>query len=180
MWKKFLLLSFSLLLLLAANLNFVWKVSVNDTSLPGFYSSKDIKNCQKLSAEAAEEISAGRASPAIIRKQLRLSFSPPRADKRLLNNCLLLYSGGVQLADGVFVNGRLLGTVDDGNKLSQMLRSYIKNQMPNSAVFGSISGKLQIRPVFSRENHLSDYEDMILLVSGMAPVFYVDSSGHIV
>jgi hypothetical protein len=51
--------------------------------------------------------------------------------------------------------------------------------MPNAAVFGNISGELRICPVYSRSGHETNYEDMILLISGMAPVIYVDDSGKL-
>ncbi len=179
MWKKFSVLLFALLLFLAANLNVGWKISVNDTLLPGCYSSRQIKESTKIAHIAAEEISRFHSSAPELRKSLRLSFRPASADSRVLNDYMLLYSGGIELADGVFVNGVQLGTVESGTVLSEKLRDYIRNQMPNVAVFGSISGKMLIRPVFSTVDHYTNYDDMILLVSGMAPVFYVDKNGHI-
>ena len=178
-WKKFAVLLISFLFFLSVHLNVSWKLCVNDVNLPGRYSSGQIKECSRISALAAEEISPEAEKMPILRKRLYLSFKPQQADSRLLNDYLLLYSSGVELKEGVYVNGSLLGTVESGSVLCESLRSYIENQMPHAAVFGSISGKLQLRPVFTSPGHCTNYDDMVLLISGMAPVFYVDKDGHL-
>ena len=179
MWKKITLFLCALLLVLSANLNICWKVSVGNMLLPGFYSSSQLRKSSRLASAAAEEISSGESTVPECAKKLHLSFHPPCGDCRTLSGALLENSSGVALSDGVFVNGTALGTVQDGSVLYDELRSYIRNQMPNAAVFGSISGRMQIRPVYSRPGHETGYNDMVLLVSGMAPVFYVDKNGKL-
>ncbi|MBR1456937.1 MAG: hypothetical protein IJ594_07235, partial [Oscillospiraceae bacterium] len=100
-------------------------------------------------------------------------------DAAALTDALLRACPGLTLADGVFVNGVRLGTVEDGAVLRERLRASILGQMPNAAVSGNISGELQIRPVYSRAGHETNYDDMVLLISGMAPVIYLDADGRL-
>ena len=97
-----------------------------------------------------------------------------------MTDALILAYPGIVLADGVFVNGVRLGTVESGAVLRERLRASILGQMPNAAVFGNISGDLRIRPIYSRAGHETNYDDMVLLISGMAPVIYVDQNGKLV
>ena len=86
---------------------------------------------------------------------------------------------GVELADVVYVNGTRLGIVEDGERLLEKLGTFIGSQQPHAAVSGSISGKLEIIRHYSRSNRVTKDEDMILLITGMAPVFYVDANGKL-
>jgi hypothetical protein len=61
-----------------------------------------------------------------------------------------------------------------------MLRESIRGQMPEAAVFGNISGQLSLRRVYTRLGRSSGYEEMIRLVTGAAPVIYVDQKGKLV
>ena len=65
-------------------------------------------------------------------------------------------------------------------ELYNKLRSFIRNQMPTTAVSGTISGKLSIQRLYSRQGQETNYRDMVLLVSGMAPVIYLDENGKLV
>ena len=69
--------------------------------------------------------------------------------------------------------------MEDGELLKEKLKSYIKNQMPNRAVFGSISGELDIQGIYTRIGKKTNDEDMLLLISGMAPVIYLDAQGRV-
>ena len=77
------------------------------------------------------------------------------------------------------MNGVFLGTVADGQLLREKTRDFISSQMPNAAVFGAISGELEIKTVYTRKNHHTNYDDMLLLISGMAPVIYTDEYGRL-
>ena len=121
----------------------------------------------------------GQVSAPEFQRRLHLSLFAPDGDPTVLTDALVLAYPGVTLSNGVFVNGVNLGTVSDSKLLYEELRRFIENQMPNAAVFGNISGQLQIRPVYSRIGHETPYEDMVLLISGMAPVVYLDSEGRL-
>ena len=102
-----------------------------------------------------------------------------RGDAALLTDSLLRAVKGVTVSDEVIVNGIRIGTVADGDYLQAALESYIQNQMPLAAVTGNISGKLELRRVYTRAGEDTPYRDMILLITGMAPVVYVDADGKL-
>ena len=179
MWKKIALAAFSLLLMLSVNLHPGCRLSINGTELPGIYAPADITACELAAEAAADEIIRGYAAAPEIKKSWSLSLIPPMGGKIFATDAILSAYPGVRKADGVYVNGVFLGTVEDGDVLRAKTRNFITAQMPNAAVFGSISGDLEIRSVYSRKNSYTNYDDMLLLISGMAPVLYTDEYGRL-
>lgn len=179
-WKKLSLLFLGLLMLLASNLHAQYRLTVEGRQLEGLYAPEEIRRASEAAAAAAEELLPELPCAPRLQRSLRFSLRPADGDRAVLTDALIRAYPGIVLADGVFVNGVRLGTVEDGKTLRELLRQDIAMQMPNAAVFGNISGELQIRPVYSRAGHETNYEDMILLISGMAPVIYVDPAGKLV
>ena len=177
--KKICLLLVSLLTLFAVHLHPLYRLQVDGAALPGLYSPEEIRRARDIAAAATEELTGGEASAFPLSARLQLSLRPGSGDLAALTDALILSGPEVVLADGVFVNGTRLGTVEDGRMLRELLRQDIINQMPNAAVFGNISGQLEIRPVYSCAGKETNYADMILLISGMAPVIYLDSEGRL-
>ena len=177
--KKLALLGLALLGLLAAHVQPLYRLSLNGKPLDGLYSGEDIRLAQQAASAAAEELLGGDALPPVLTRQPQLRLRGSDGDRALLTHELILAYPGLVLADGVFVNGVRLGTVADGALLAARLRQSILDQMPSAAVFGNISGKLEIRPVYSRAGHETNDRDMILLISGLAPVVYVDRDGKL-
>ena len=180
MWKKLAMGFAALALLLLSNMELCCRLTVNGRTLDGLYSLSAAGQSETVAALAAEEILSGPAVTPQVERAYRLSFSPPRGDSRALTDLMLRSVTGVKLAQGVFVNGVLLGTVEDGDRLITEMSAFIANQMPNAAVSGRISGELRVKPIYSRSNRDTDYADMLLLISGMAPVIYVDETGKLV
>ncbi len=178
MWKKILLSVFALALLLAANLNICWKVRVSGKDVYGVYSPAQFRECKRAAFAAADEICRGEPYMPDFKRSFRLCFRPPTGKEKLLTDRMILAVPGIRLSDEVYVNGELMGTVRSGNVLYDYLRSFIKNQMPNRAVFGSIKGEVTTEHVYSYAGRETDYSDMVLLISGAAPVFYVDENGQ--
>lgn len=177
--KKLTALVLALLMLLTAHLHVYCRVSVNGQRLEGLYRPGELKRSRAVAAAAAEELLPGEAAPPQLRLGYRLSLRAPDGDVAALTEALILGYPGIGLCSGVSVNGVSLGTVEDGPELYRRLRDYILGQMPNAAVFGNISGQLQVRPVYSRQGHETNYDDMLLLISGMAPVIYLDADGRL-
>jgi len=179
MYKKAVWAALALVFMLAANLNLCCRVSVNGRMLEGLYSPAQLKRCEEAAAAAAEEILPGHAVGPLIERHYCLSFIPARGGLRPVTDLLLRSYTGVKSEDGVYVNGIFLGVVEDGELLKEKLRGFIENQMPNRAVFGNISGKMEIREVYTRSNRRTNDEDMLLLISGVAPVIYLDAEGRL-
>lgn len=179
MWKKIVLGCFALGLMLLTNLHPGCTISVNGEEIRGLYSYRDAKYCQELAELTAEEVLETLAVGPDIKKKWSLSIIPPMGGKIYATDAILSAYPGVKRADGVYVNGVFLGTVQDGEVLKEKTRTFITSQMPNAAVFGSISGDLEISPVYTRKNSFTNYDDMLLLISGMAPVIYTDEYGRL-
>lgn len=174
-----LLAGLMLLLLAAAHLRPVYRVTVAGETLPGRYSLRQTEQYAALARETAEEILEGDAALPAMRRSLRLSFRAPDGDGALLADALLRSAPGVEIADEVRINGVRLGTVEDGFSLCEGLNRCIRWQMPTAAVSGHISGKLEIHRVYTRAGQNTPEDDMILLITGMAPVIYVDAQGKL-
>ena len=57
---------------------------------------------------------------------------------------------GIALLDAVYVNNVPLGKVEDGDWMMAKLRGYLYYTMPTSAVSGTFSEELSVRPVYAR------------------------------
>lgn len=180
MWRKGLALLLSLGFVAVANMDLCCAVAINGQKLEGLYSPFAADQSMEAAAAAAEEILEVPAVLPELKKSYRLSLYPAEGDARTISDAALRSVSGLRLADGVFVNGVYIGSVDDGEELFLHLREFILNQMPNAAVFGNISGKATIKKMYSRSSRMTDYDDMVLLISGMAPVIYVDENGKLV
>ncbi len=177
--RQSLLLLGALLLLLAANLRPVYSVSVAGKTLPGLYARRQTERCAALARETAEEILENAGAVPEPRLRLRPAFSRAEGDEAALTDALLCSTEGVAVSDEVRVNGKRLGTGPDGEALRQALDRSIRGQMPLAAVSGSISGRMEFHRVYTRAGGDTPIRDMILLVTGMAPVVYVDANGKL-
>ena len=180
MWKKLTALSLSFVFLLLSCMNIQCRVKLNGQLLEGTFSPRVFNQCVLAATMASEEIIEGLPSMPEPKKKYRLSFKCPDNNCPVLTDALLRSVEGIELVDAVFVNGVQLGCVENGPQLYEHLRSFIRNQMPTSAVSGTISGRLSIHKLYSRKDQETSYNDMVLLISGMAPVIYLDDKGKLV
>ena len=180
MRKKLLLLSLAILALLAANLKLCCRVTVDGTRLDALYRPDQVREGQRIAREAAEEILSDSARLPDLRRSYRLRLRRADGPLPLLTDALLNGVDGVTRADAVFINGVPLGTVADGAQLLDRLHASIRGQMPNAAIVGNLSGELQIHPVYTRSGGNPEDADMILLITGMAPVVYLNENGRVV
>ena len=86
---------------------------------------------------------------------------------------------GVERSEGVYVSGVYLGSVADREALFSSLRQFITGQLPTWAETGYLRQELVTRPQYGRSGSQTPVEDMVLLVSGMAPVLYSDGQGYV-
>ena len=148
----------ALLFLLAAHLHPVCRITVAGEELEGRFSPAQVRLAQQAAQAAAGEILD--APTALIRPRCfyRLSLRPANGRTAVLSDAILRRANGLVLADGISVNGGPLGTVSDG----------------------TLGGNLQIQPVYSRAGHETPVWDMVLRITGAAPVFYLDADGKVV
>ena len=173
------LLLLALLALLGAHLHPQYRVAVEGAELPGCYSASALRQGLRAAEEAAGEILRYEAKMPALERRLCLKLRPAGDDIPALTAALLRPVSGLTLADAVYVNGVPLGTVADGERFCERLRDSIRTQMPLAAVSGNISGRLELRRVYARADAAADDADMVLLVTGMAPVIYLDQNGRL-
>ena len=127
---------------------------------------------------AAEEILPTGAVLPVLRRHTRLRFTKPSDDARMLTDALLRAADGIVLRDEVRVGGTRLGWVADGAALREALDAYIINTLPAWACGGIVSREVSIRRLYTRDGWLTAQGDMVLLITGAAPVFYFDTAGR--
>ena len=169
-----------MLFLLAAHLHPVCRITVAGEELEGRFSPAQVRLAQQAAQAAAGEILD--APTALIRPRCfyRLSLRPANGRTAVLSDAILRRANGLVLADGISVNGVPLGTVSDGTLLLERLYTAIRSEMPETATVGNLGGNLQIQPVYSRAGHETPVWDMVLRVTGAAPVFYLGADGKVV
>ena len=178
MQRSFLMYIPALVLMAAANLNVCCDISVNGSELSGSYSPACANECMRVSALAAEEICVGRAEMPELKMHTHLTLIPPENNRQEFTDSVLRETEGITLLKSVFVKGKRLGSVSAECDIRELLRQNIVSQQPNSAVYGIYSGEIIIEQCYGRTSSEADSSDMVLLVSGMAPVMYYDSGGE--
>lgn len=175
--KRWLLLALALFFAVGAHLRPQWDYEIaGERLVPCGVRASTI--AEETAREAAGEILRGAVMPPEVHRRLRLSFRRPKEDARLLSDALLRATEGVVRRDEVRVDGVRLGWVEDGGALREGLRDYIANTLPSWASGGVLTRELSTRPLYTREGYVTDTRDMLLLVTGVAPVFYFDDSGR--
>ena len=170
----------AILLLFAVHLHPVCLVTVDGQRVEGCYSPSRVRDALRCAEAAAEELTTGESVLPPLRRSFRLRLRAPDGSAAPLTDALLQATEGVTQADGVSVNGQALGTVADGQAMLAQLQAAIRRDMPETAAVGNLSGRLAIHPVYTRAGCESGSWDMILRITALAPVFYLDSLGKLV
>ena len=177
--RKILLMALALVLVLSSHLRPVFRITVQGETLPGRYSLQQARSGEAHAREIAEEILGSTDTLCLPEKRLCLTLRRADGEAAALTEALLERTEGIQTAAEVRVNGIRLGNVEDGEALERALQRSIRGQMPLRAVSGSISGELELRPVYTRAGSFTPDSDMVLLITGMAPVIYLDPEGKL-
>ena len=177
--RKILLMALALVLVLSSHLRPVFRITVQGEALPGRYSLQQARSGEAHAREIAEEILGSTDTLCLPEKRLCLTLRRADGEAAALTEALLERTEGIQTAAEVRVNGVRLGNVADEEALRRALQRSIRGQMPLRAVSGSISGELELRPVYTRAGSCTPDSDMVLLITGMAPVIYLDPEGKL-
>ena len=178
MLKKGFLLLAALLFAVCAHLRPVYTYELAGERIAPGCGPRAASLAERTARAAAEELLRGECAPLPVTKRLRLSFRRPAGDARQLSDALLRTVAGVAVRDEVRVNGRRLGWVADGDALLEALGGYIQDTLPTWASGGVLNGELTIRRLYTRDGYLTGQRDMLLLITGAAPVFYYDQTGR--
>ena len=179
MYKKLLLLVLALMFMVFSNLRVCCRLTVDGEAVPGSFSPVSADIAVTVAERAAEEILPGFADMPDTERHYMLSLSRPDGSRAELADALLRSTPGVTVNSAVYVGGVRLGNVPDSAEFQTGLNSYIRNTMPTRAVNGYLSRGVEFRTQYSRTGSETNEDDMILLVTGMAPVLYSDGSGYV-
>lgn len=178
MLRKSLLLLAALLFAAGANLRPVCRYELAGEPIAPGCGIRTAALAERTARAAAEEILRAEAAPGAVTKHLRLSLRKPAGSSQELADALLRSTAGVALRCEVRVDGRRLGWVEDGEALRAALDRHIRHTLPTWASGGVLSGELTLRRLYTRDAYLTDERDMLLLITGAAPVFYYDQTGR--
>ena len=171
-------LALALLFAVGAQLRPVCDVELEGEALAIGCSPGALRRAERTARLTAEEILRGEAELPTLRRRIRLSFRRPSEDGGLLADALLRATEGIAVRDHVYVGGRPLGYVRDGEALRERLRGFIADTRPTWASGGTLGAELTIRRQYTREGYVTPLGDMLLLITGAAPVFYYDGTGR--
>ena len=113
-----------------------------------------------------------------MQRHYSLRLRAPESDGAALTDAILRRIDGLGVYYAVFVNGDEMGLVEDDDRMKAMLRSNLYYQIPNSAIYASYHGEIDIRAVYAPDGMTTPYDDMVLLVRGRAPIRCVDAEGN--
>ena len=178
MLKKTILLLMALLFAVGSHLRPCYDYTIGGVPIAAGFAPGAARQAELAVLDAAEEILRESASLPAFQKHLRLRFKRPSEDMRVLTDALLRATDGIVRRDEVRVEGVRLGWVSDGEALREALHEYIMNTLPVWASGGVLSRELGIRRLYTRDGYLTAKGDMVLLVTGAAPVFYYDQTGR--
>ena len=178
MLRKSLLLLAALLFAAGANLRPVCCYELAGEPIAPGCGIRTAARAERAAQAAAEEILRFEAGPGKVTKRLRLSLRRPLGSAPELSAALLAATPGIALRCEVRVDGRRLGWVEDGEALQEALGRYIRGTLPTWASGGVLSGELTLRSLYTRDAYLTAERDMLLLITGAAPVFYYDQTGR--
>lgn len=176
--KKLFLLPLALAFTVLSHTAVCCSVSVGGQALSGSYSPRALWRGRQAAAAAAEELAEGAASFPEIAARPSLSLRPPGGACAELSHALLLASPDVMLTNGVYVDGVRLGSVASSEALRERLARFITGQMPNWASRGALSREVTVVPEYTRSGYVATTDDMVLLISGAAPVLYFNEDGY--
>ena len=178
MYKKATLLFAALLFAIGAHLRPCYDYELDGVRIAYGIAPRTASFAELAVRDAAEELLPGNTALPAFHKHLRMRFSKPSSDARQLTDTLLRATAGIVLRDEVRVGGMPLGWVADGEALREALTAYISNTLPVWASGGVLSRELAIRRLYTRDGYLTPTGDMVLLITGAAPVFYYDQTGR--
>lgn len=178
MKQKAILLGLALLLVFASHLRLRCDAELDGRRLGLACSPLALDRAETAARACAEEILPGAAELPACRRHYALSLKRPAQTAPALCDALLQGTEGVAVQNAVYVGETCVGLVSDRAEFSRRLGAYIENTLPAWARGGILSKPLRVVTRYGREAYVSTPGDMVLLVTGAAPVFFYDGEGN--
>ena len=179
MWKKLIAALSAVLLMAAANGNPCCRVRVDGVLLPGRCSPDALVRAESAAAAAAEEILGSADGLAHAEYTLSMCFAPPSRDAKSVSDAMLCACPALMKTCGVYMKGIRLGSVESKAALDERMERFIFGQMPSWATGGTTLLKPTLRSEYTKRAETDRLDDLVLLITGMAPVYYTDGSGYV-
>lgn len=177
MIRKGVLLLLALLFAFGAHLRVHWDYEVAGRRVAADCNAPAGRLAIEAASRAAEEILPGAESLPALRRRLSLKLTLPKRSAPELTDAILRATDGVCVRETVFAGERYLGAVSDAAAFEAELTRYLANTLPAWASGGALSAPLRIERRYGRPGYAATPEDMVLLVTGAAPVLYTDGNG---
>jgi hypothetical protein len=177
--KRSILLILALGFALGSHLRPVCTFTLGEKTVQSGCSPAAARQAIKAAQAAAEEILPAAAELPHARRQVALCLSRPADKATELSDALLRSCPGVMAAEAVFAGGGRLGCVRSGAALCSALNGYIENTLPTWANSGHLSAEFELQPMYTRAVYEVSHHDMVLLLTGLAPVMYTDGKGRV-
>ena len=174
--KRVIMCAVSLLLFLFSNVRILYRADIDGDPAPGLYSKKQLSGAYAAAQAVLWEISAGEGSCPQPKLTPELAFKTSgTADQ--VTDLILMHTYGVEKLCAVYADGVYLGVSADENELRERLESFVYDQMPLCAERGEYSRPYTLETVYTARGRITPTDDMVLLISGKAPVMYYTADG---
>ena len=177
--KKSILLILALSFAIGSHLRPVCDFTLGTETVQRGCSPAASRHAAEAARAAAEEILPGTAELPQVQRHVSLTLGRPADKAPMLCDALLKNCPGVMSAQAVWADGKRLGCVRSGAALCSALNEYIENTLPTWANSGHLSAQFQLQPMYTRSAFEVSHHDMVLLLTGLAPVMYTDGKGRV-
>ena len=177
--KKILLLVFALCFAVASHLRPVCNFSVGSQFVASDCTPAAARRAKEAALAAAEEILPGKAELPEAKRYIRFGFGARCDSAPALCDALLKNTEGVMAGEAVICEGERLGCVGSGYELCTALNLYIENTLPTWANSGHLNSRFELVPMYTRAAYEVSCDDMVMLLTGLAPVMYTDGMGRV-
>lgn len=169
MMQKPLLLAAAVVLLLVSNLRLVF-IEPGGTAEDG-YTPGQIVRAEYVASAVLDELtdSAAENTPQFLP---RLSLIRPQGSTKAAVHSVLSARSDISCGSSVYVNGTYLGHVSDRNALERSIRRYIAISLPSGSTSGTLDGSIEFADSYGRRDRDIDYDSMVQMIKGIAPVRY--------
>lgn len=175
--RRLVQISLAMGLLLMANLRLCYTVGVGGDSAEGVFTPAQLRDSRRCALAAQEEVArCDEAAPAVCSVP-RLTLRAPDGDTQLLTRHILERSDGVKRCWRVYVDGGDAGLCTDPTALGEVIEVIIARGAVEEAVSASLTGEVEVKPVFVPEEAEADLMTVAANIRGVTQVMSVTAEG---
>ena len=127
---------------------------------------------------AVEEILPGEGAAEEPTLRCALSLRPAAGESRRVADAALRATAGVAVLDGVYLDHRLLGAVENGARFAGRVQAWLFDSMPRRAYDAGFVEPFELRAVYTRAGAERAPAALLETLARTAHVWYVDVDGR--